>query len=284
MASSGTQQPPTLLDRKKKEIVDRSMAQIQQTLDRRLDNSVSAPAWRRPAKRPRDTDDPAAADAAHPPRHGAGETGVVKDDAESSGGGGGGKTKRVKRESKQVENGRKFACPFSKHDPAKYRNVKTCCGPGWNDVHRVKYVAPLPSFGLFVSFLSCLLSPGNELLLTQRSLEKKKIKGTFVPPTLAQELLPFCPRCFAHFDKPEALKDHQRAAVPCELKDQRPDAVTEEQERRLRVRAKGHCSEEERWREMYRILWPGEAVPSPCKCCFLFSFCLLRLATRRPEV
>lgn len=176
MASSGTQQPPTLLDRKKKEIVDRSMAQIQQTLDRRLDNSVSAPAWRRPAKRPRDTDDPAAADAAHPPRHGAGETGVVKDDAESSGGGGGGgggKTKRVKRESKQVENGRKFACPFSKHDPAKYRNVKTCCGPGWNDVHRVKYVAPPPTPLTLDLFFPCLLSLGKELLLTQRSLAKK---------------------------------------------------------------------------------------------------------------
>jgi hypothetical protein len=36
------------------------------------------------------------------------------------------------------EGGRKFACPFCRHDPGRYRNVKTCCGPGWDDVHRVK--------------------------------------------------------------------------------------------------------------------------------------------------
>ncbi|GAB1314653.1 hypothetical protein MFIFM68171_04863 [Madurella fahalii] len=31
----------------------------------------------------------------------------------------------------------RFACPFFKNSPDLYQNVKTCGGPGWNDVHRV---------------------------------------------------------------------------------------------------------------------------------------------------
>ncbi|ORY03553.1 hypothetical protein BCR34DRAFT_591516 [Clohesyomyces aquaticus] len=37
-----------------------------------------------------------------------------------------------------VENGPRFACPFYKHDPIRYRNRKTCIGPGWPTVHRMK--------------------------------------------------------------------------------------------------------------------------------------------------
>jgi hypothetical protein len=31
-----------------------------------------------------------------------------------------------------------FACPYFKKDPVKFRNCRTCCGPGWHDFHRVK--------------------------------------------------------------------------------------------------------------------------------------------------
>jgi hypothetical protein len=41
--------------------------------------------------------------------------------------------------------------------------------------------------------------------------------------------------------------------------------ITEEQEKLLRARAKSHCSEELKWEEMYRIIFPDEKVPSPCK-------------------
>ncbi|PVH98437.1 hypothetical protein DM02DRAFT_46224 [Periconia macrospinosa] len=34
--------------------------------------------------------------------------------------------------------GPRFACPFFKHDPARYRNRRTCPGPGWPTVHRMK--------------------------------------------------------------------------------------------------------------------------------------------------
>ncbi|KAM5364960.1 hypothetical protein ACJA88_012802 [Fusarium oxysporum] len=35
---------------------------------------------------------------------------------------------------------RRFACPFYKHDPERYETSRTCCGPGWATVHRVKLV------------------------------------------------------------------------------------------------------------------------------------------------
>lgn len=38
------------------------------------------------------------------------------------------------------EIGPRFACPFYKHDPSRYRNRRTCPGPGWPTVHRMKYV------------------------------------------------------------------------------------------------------------------------------------------------
>lgn len=36
------------------------------------------------------------------------------------------------------EIGPRFACPFFKHDPHRYRQKRTCGGPGWPTVHRMK--------------------------------------------------------------------------------------------------------------------------------------------------
>lgn len=33
---------------------------------------------------------------------------------------------------------KKFACPYYKNNPLKFRHKRTCCGPGWPTVHRVK--------------------------------------------------------------------------------------------------------------------------------------------------
>jgi len=44
---------------------------------------------------------------------------------------------------KQVEadaSREKFACPFYQHDRRFFRDWRVCKGPGWDDVHRVKYV------------------------------------------------------------------------------------------------------------------------------------------------
>lgn len=129
----------SFLSRKKKEIVDRSMALFQANLDRCLNNSTAAST--------------AAAGG------GGGGAGVVggrvrvkrgREPEEDEGvvgvGGSGGVVSEAKRKkaNPRASPGKKFACPFSRHDPAKYKSVKTCCGPGWETVHRVKYAISLP--------------------------------------------------------------------------------------------------------------------------------------------
>jgi hypothetical protein len=42
-----------------------------------------------------------------------------------------------KRKNSGPSGKRKFACPFFKHDPQMYQ-VRTCQGPGWESVHRIK--------------------------------------------------------------------------------------------------------------------------------------------------
>jgi hypothetical protein len=36
------------------------------------------------------------------------------------------------------EVGRRLACPYFKRDPRKYSEERSCVGPGWRTVHRVK--------------------------------------------------------------------------------------------------------------------------------------------------
>lgn len=45
------------------------------------------------------------------------------------------------------------------------------------------------------------------------------------------------------------------------------DGITNEMVEKLRSKKKVHRdqSEEDRWKEVYQILFPGEMVPSPCK-------------------
>lgn len=40
--------------------------------------------------------------------------------------------------SASTEQGRLFACPYFKHNPRRYRHERTCLGPGWETIHRVK--------------------------------------------------------------------------------------------------------------------------------------------------
>lgn len=51
------------------------------------------------------------------------------------------KGKRRKRDNNvAVEIIRKLACPYYKHEPSKYQTWRSCPGPGWDTVHRLKYV------------------------------------------------------------------------------------------------------------------------------------------------
>lgn len=40
--------------------------------------------------------------------------------------------------NKKTKANPRFACPYYKHDPVKYRSHRTCPGPGFITVHRVK--------------------------------------------------------------------------------------------------------------------------------------------------
>lgn len=43
-----------------------------------------------------------------------------------------------KRTKTTTERGKKFACPYYKRDPGKFGHTRTCSGPGWDEVHRIK--------------------------------------------------------------------------------------------------------------------------------------------------
>jgi hypothetical protein len=79
-----------------------------------------------------------------------------------------------------------------------------------------------------------------------------------------------CERCWQTFDREEDLTAHRivDATKICQVKPGHPPGgLTAEIERKLRSRKKAHRnqSDEDRWGDMYRLLFPNEDVPSPCK-------------------
>lgn len=67
---------------------------------------------------------------------GTGDASGNGDDEDDKGGGDRGLGK--KRAKRDLDKDLMFACPFLKHDRAKYEKWRTCCGPGYHDVHRLK--------------------------------------------------------------------------------------------------------------------------------------------------
>ncbi|KXX76479.1 hypothetical protein MMYC01_206845 [Madurella mycetomatis] len=122
--------------------------------------------------------------------------------------------------------GRKFACPYFKRDPRKYRKHRSCVGPGWTAVHRVK----------------------------EHIYRRHKLPV-------------FCTRCGVTFTRDTDLVAHSRLAQACEVRVfETPDGFSKEQERILRRKRKLAGSEESKWREMYKVLFPDDDeadVPSP---------------------
>lgn len=98
------------------------MALFDQEITQWLDKSFSEP-MKRVDKRARDDHDSGVEDGSTSPS--------PKQDVRNT-------KKRARREPRAATTGPHFACPFYSHDPAKYKAVKTCCGPGWTNVHRLK--------------------------------------------------------------------------------------------------------------------------------------------------
>ncbi|KAM0556473.1 hypothetical protein ACHAO7_002599 [Fusarium culmorum] len=135
-----------------------------------------------------------------------------------------------KKRPKGSPTGPLFACPFYKHDPVKYKNSRSCVGPGWKSVHRVK-----------------------EHIFRSHKLPEHQ-----------------CPRCFKSFETDRALSEHSRSHVQCQLLSGfAQEGINASQEKLLHVRAKKNNAashvekvEEDRWSEMYKIIFPDEEQPS----------------------
>ncbi|KAF2031671.1 hypothetical protein EK21DRAFT_35713, partial [Setomelanomma holmii] len=123
------------------------------------------------------------------------------------------------------DTGARFACPFFKHEPNRYRNRRTCPGPGWPTVHRMK-----------------------EHLYRAH----------------AQSI--YCPRCYTMFDADSDLSNHLRSAY-CQVSTPQPiEGIDRETLKALRKRSPALRLEEDKWRDVYRLLFPhvsAEDIPSP---------------------
>lgn len=132
---------------------------------------------------------------------------------------------------------KRFACPYYKNNPGKFRQKRTCCGPGWPTVHRLK-----------------------EHLYRCHTIGKHA-----------------CSRCLARFRGAAELLAHQRAAVSCEMRtDGFPEGTmlpSQEEALRVKKRVPPNTTEEARWNEVYLVLFPEEGadgLPTPCKCSLFF--------------
>jgi hypothetical protein len=77
-----------------------------------------------------------------------------------------------------------------------------------------------------------------------------------------------CERCNELFVTEEVLKTHFMAVKSCELQPPSPaEGITDAIEKKLRSRKKTHReqSAEEKWKEIYGILFPNQSIPSACK-------------------
>ena len=78
-----------------------------------------------------------------------------------------------------------------------------------------------------------------------------------------------CPRCWCEFEAERDLENHLQAEDICHKRNSGdpPRGITAEQARVLRSRKKSPVaqSEEQRWMEIYQLLFPNEPCPdSPC--------------------
>jgi hypothetical protein len=134
-----------------------------------------------------------------------------------------------KRAKKEPERNCLLACPFYKNDPRTYGKKRTCCGPGWPSIHRLK-----------------------EHLFRNHRLPKHR-----------------CPRCTKTFGHAKELAVHLRDDERCEKLDYLPiQGIDDTMEAKLRTRKKHSESmtDEQKWGDIYLIIFPHanpRALPSP---------------------
>ena len=132
----------TLLDKRKKQIVDNVMVLIMKWLDlnfpprQHSHGGTTSGSSSRKRTSSDDNNDDKENDAPQRPRkrqqrdEGSGGNGDGHGERDGKG------NKRPKKAAQKDE--KRFACPFYKHDPENPKHSRTCRGPGWDKVHRVK--------------------------------------------------------------------------------------------------------------------------------------------------
>ncbi|KAK3384138.1 hypothetical protein B0T24DRAFT_715896 [Lasiosphaeria ovina] len=132
---------------------------------------------------------------------------------------------RARPQASLGEGQRRFACPFYQRNPRRHTGHRSCRGPGWANVYRIK----------------------------------EHIYRTHTLPI-------HCSRCGMIMKSDSQLWEHQRQAEGCQVRlVDLPEGINNEQEKQLRKK-KQRETEEDRWLEMYRIIFPdedGDLIPSP---------------------
>ncbi|CAJ2512044.1 Uu.00g076690.m01.CDS01 [Anthostomella pinea] len=228
------QTPEQYVALKRQEAVERVMAAFNKWLDKRLAiisyayeaSEASEGTTEGSSKYPSDGSGKSSTSSKRPKRQFEGDG----QDNFSAGGDENGKDRAGnKRAKKEVELERKWACPFYKHDPEAHSKHRSCAGPGWPSLHRLK-----------------------EHLYRIHRLPKHT-----------------CPRCTEPFEDAKDLQSHLRADEPCKTLELVPvQGIDEATEAKLRIRKKHGpgVTEEQRWKEIYLILFPDanrHAVPNP---------------------
>jgi len=79
-----------------------------------------------------------------------------------------------------------------------------------------------------------------------------------------------CPRCWQAMDNSDRLESHLQASPVCDIKEKiMIEGFDKKQEEKLKSRKRNHQNqtEEQRWKELYNILFPEDNeqdIPSPC--------------------
>jgi len=152
----------------------------------------------------------------------------------------------------------RLACPYFKRNPSFYRHWRSCPGPGWGTVHRVKCDS--------IFFFSCFVKQGEGgslLLLTSRNREHL-YRCHLLPPS--------CPRCHETFESEKVKLEHLISSERCAVRDKpRIEGIDPATHELLRSRKllQGQETEVAKWQTVYLALFPDvkehDILPSPCQ-------------------
>lgn len=162
------------------------------------------------------------------------------------------------QESEGVDNEGivEFACPFLKHNPRKYGQIRSCSASGWRAIFRLKLVSRART--------RCI-----SLVMANAYVREHLYRCHRLPSFQ-------CIRCRMTFKSSEKLLQHSQADTACSVArdESGQEGISHEQLLKLKSRKRNReaSSEHERWIHIYKILFPVDyLIPSPCKflciCC-----------------